>query len=319
MALSAPPRGGLAKAFLNLTAAPSIPALLFTMLLIGPTMRGHYYVAIGAVLLVAAYRLLPRNDHRVFVIYILGFAIFNGIRNLADNTGFAVNYTYPIDIDAAMFGAVPTSWLQDHLYEPGRLTALDWASALIYSSYFWAQFVVAGLIWAFRRQLLERFVGVTLVTLVIGVAFYAVLPTAPPWLAAETGDLPQTARISWLVLSDVWTNSYSQGTHIVGPNDVAAMPSLHTALSVVIAMAAWRTGRLIGLLGWSYAFAMAFVLVYVGEHYVIDAIAGAAAAVFAWRFVARLEQRSSITVAEPAAAGSSALAAERERPLKEAA
>jgi len=51
--------------------------------------------------------------------------------------------------------------------------------------------------------------------------------------------------------------------------------SLHFATSVMAALLP-QSGAAAGALGWSYAAALGFALVYLGEHYAVDLIAGAA-------------------------------------------
>jgi membrane-associated phospholipid phosphatase len=86
------------------------------------------------------------------------------------------------------------------------------------------------------------------------------------------------------------------GTHqsagaAVGQNDVAAMPSLHMAITVVIALFAWHCNRRLGALGLLYAAGMGFTLVYLGEHYVADVLAGVAFAAGSWFVALRLWHR----------------------------
>ena len=57
-------------------------------------------------------------------------------------------------------------------------------------------------------------------------------------------------------------------------NPFAAMPSLHFGISVVAARLLSDVGRGPGALGWAYALTLGFGLVYLGEHYVIDLVAG---------------------------------------------
>jgi hypothetical protein len=56
------------------------------------------------------------------------------------------------------------------------------------------------------------------------------------------------------------------------------MPSLHFATSVMAAHVLSDAGPVQGALGWSYALTLGFALVYLGEHYVIDLLAGLALA-----------------------------------------
>ena len=61
-------------------------------------------------------------------------------------------------------------------------------------------------------------------------------------------------------------------------NPFAAMPSLHFATSVMAAHVLSDTGPTAGALGWAYALTLGFGLVYLGEHYVVDLLAGLALA-----------------------------------------
>jgi membrane-associated phospholipid phosphatase len=61
----------------------------------------------------------------------------------------------------------------------------------------------------------------------------------------------------------------------LGGNPWAAMPSLHFATSVTAAISLAETGRTAGTAGWAYALTLGFALVYLGEHYVTDLVAGA--------------------------------------------
>ena len=54
------------------------------------------------------------------------------------------------------------------------------------------------------------------------------------------------------------------------------MPSLHFATSLMAAHLLREAGPLPGAVGWTYAVTLGFALVYLGEHYVVDLLAGAA-------------------------------------------
>jgi hypothetical protein len=54
------------------------------------------------------------------------------------------------------------------------------------------------------------------------------------------------------------------------------MPSLHFATSLMAALLLAEAGPAEGALGWAYAGALGFALVYLGEHYVVDLLAGTA-------------------------------------------
>ena len=57
-------------------------------------------------------------------------------------------------------------------------------------------------------------------------------------------------------------------------NPVAAMPSLHAAFPLMLLLFFWSAGRWVRLGLGVYTLAMAFTLVYGGEHFVADIVAG---------------------------------------------
>ncbi len=113
----------------------------------------------------------------------------------------------------------------------------------------------------------------------IGCAIYFLAPTSPPWWAAEngyTGDEP-ISRVMVEFGERIWGPAWTRMFGTLGSNPWAAMPSLHFATALMAAILLSETGgRVQGTLGWGYAGALGFSLVYLGEHYVTDLLAGAA-------------------------------------------
>jgi membrane-associated phospholipid phosphatase len=73
-----------------------------------------------------------------------------------------------------------------------------------------------------------------------------------------------------------WRDGWGPLYSVLGGNPLAAMPSLHFATSLMAALLLAEVGPLAGALGFSYALTLGFALVYLGEHYVVDLLAGAA-------------------------------------------
>ncbi len=71
---------------------------------------------------------------------------------------------------------------------------------------------------------------------------------------------------------DLWEPLYD----VLGGNPLAAMPSLHFATSLMAAHALSEIGPVAGTVGWAYAATLGLALVYLGEHYLVDLVAGAA-------------------------------------------
>ena len=70
-------------------------------------------------------------------------------------------------------------------------------------------------------------------------------------------------------------------------NPFAAMPSLHFGTSVMAASVLSTVGQGPGRVGWAYTLTLGFGLVYLGEHYVVDLLAGLALAEGIWRAAPR--------------------------------
>src|SRR5690606_14522084 len=119
------------------------------------------------------------------------------------------------------------------------------------------------------------------------------LPTAPPWLAAYFGYLPDVTRILPTVMTSYDPRAYETGHMIVGRHDVGAMPSLHLATTCIVAFGLRCLNCWLGLVGVLYILAMGFSLVYLGEHYVTDLLVGAAVAGVAWYLAGRVLARRS--------------------------
>jgi membrane-associated phospholipid phosphatase len=86
-------------------------------------------------------------------------------------------------------------------------------------------------------------------------------------------------------------------------NNVAAMPSLHAAFAVLFSLYLWRlVPRAARALLALYPFAMSFALVYSGEHYVVDCIAGGVYAIVTYMAVNWAFDRGDRRVPRPAAA-----------------
>jgi membrane-associated phospholipid phosphatase len=186
---------------------------------------------------------------------------------------------YPARIDRAIGrGEVPTVRLQRALGRPGEVRRHDLALAWVH----WAWFLVphgtvAYVLWR-RPERFGRSATLIAATFDAGLVFYWLVPTAPPWWAGGRGTLPEVRRIMIEAGEHYWGRLWRPLYDFLGGNPFAAMPSLHFATSVMAAHVLSGTGRIAGSVGWTYAAALAFALVYLGEHYVVDLAAGLALA-----------------------------------------
>ena len=230
--------------------------------------------------------------------FALVLAAYDLLRGHADGLLFSAWYRPQLEADAFLLGGtVPTVWLQDRLWHGASdLRWYDYASWVVYVSYFVATYLLAGLLWFFARGRFRRYVAC--VALLAGMAFvtFALFPAAPPWLASREGELDQTTRLIGPIsghipfLSFSFEGLFERGSEYANP--VAAVPSLHAAYTLLITLFLWRSARWARPLLALYPAAMAFALVYTAEHYVVDILLGWAYALVAVWVVHRVADRT---------------------------
>ena len=149
------------------------------------------------------------------------------------------------------------------------------------------------MLWKIDRQRFRKFIVLVAMLSFAGLPTYALYPAAPPWMASQAHLMSPVTRIFPLVWHCL--GLHSAGSVVEGgypyANNVAAVPSLHAAFSLLIAITLWpRKRKWLRPLVALYPLAMAFSLVYAGEHYFSDILLGwiyTIATVLAARAVAR--------------------------------
>jgi membrane-associated phospholipid phosphatase len=84
---------------------------------------------------------------------------------------------------------------------------------------------------------------------------------------------------------------YPMAFATANPNDVAAFPSLHVAYPFLSFLVLRRAFGAVGWLALGYTAVVAFSVVYIGDHWVIDALAGMAYAYIAYYAVVHAPAR----------------------------
>ncbi len=210
-------------------------------------------------------------------------------RGLSDELiGMPVHWTMPIRVDEWLTAnhGLPTALLQDRLCGPDCVRGVpprwyDVVFTTVYFSHFVVGFVVAIVLYL-RDDRVEwvRWMLRYLTINVAGLVVYVLYPMAPPWMASRDGyvaeHLPRLTGRGWEVLG---LDNVHTALARVG-NPVAAMPSLHGGIAMLVAlyvMSRWRSPwRAVVLL---YPVLMGVALVYYAEHYVVDILAGWALAI----------------------------------------
>jgi len=245
------------------------------------------YVALTLVLFFACS--VRKDGTLAWLLITLGMTLFLALRARADTAGFPLHTEDLQRLEVFLFfGAYPSRRLQEWFFSPGQPGPEDYIALGVYLSYFVVPYIVLYVVWLVRPQLTFRFSFLLVCTLLLGVAAYALLPATPPWLASRHPGLAHVWRIIAVVGQSVSPEAYAEIYNRIGDaNPTAALPSLHFAITCIVYLFARGAGRWWRTLGLAYMIAMAFALVYLGEHYVVDLILGGILAWLVWRFGSR--------------------------------
>ncbi len=248
---------------------------------------------------------------RDWVGIVILLVVYNFSRGFADDL-IPVHITAMIHADTALAGwatggEVPSVWLQNHLYDPLHTHWYDVAISVVYFSHFVAAPIVAAVLWFRNRTVWLSFVRRWFTLFALGLVTYFVYPAMPPWLASANGYLPPVehgvATRGWYAIGMAHGGNLLTEAQINSANLIAAMPSLHSAFSLFICVFFMqRVSRRWWPLLLAYPLAMAFTLMYSGEHYLIDVLVGWAFTGATFVLVHLVESWSSRRAEVPAAA-----------------
>ena len=185
---------------------------------------------------------------------------------------------YPIRVDRVLGGGeLPNVRLQRALGGLSNRNVINRALCWVHWSWFFEPHGSLTYILARDQEQFARAARQMSAVYDLGCILYAAVPTAPPWWASEEGYTDaKVRRIMVEVGEEEWGKAWPFLYDVLGGNPWAAMPSLHFATSLMAALLLSEMGVREGIAGWAYAGTLGFALVYLGEHYVVDLLAGAA-------------------------------------------
>lgn len=297
------------------------------------------YIAIGlAAASIGRHKMLMViRDWLPFAVVLLLYDISRGAAKLV---GTPTMWQPQIDWDRFLFfGTVPTVWLQEHLKQADP-PWWEVSISTVYMSFFILPYAVAGVLWLRNRDDWKAFVRRFVVLSFSALAIYVVFPAAPPWAAAQCtpaavadgpaypsciygrpAGVPDGGLLGAMQMSQPGANQFVERISTRGfstlhlhvardlvnsgqmsVNMVAAVPSLHAALSAMVSVFLWRrVSRKWRPLLVAYPLMMAFALVYSAEHYVVDLILGWALAAVVLAVLSRWEASRAAKAAKRSA------------------
>jgi hypothetical protein len=205
----------------------------------------------------------------LFVCAYLGYQVVRGLVNGNDVAKASWNATKVINLERTLHVFVEPSvqaWTLN----------IHWLMDIADFSYLYSQYIVTFtvLLWIYlRRNDSFYFVrNMFMAAMVIALIGYALYPTAPPRLMPEWGFTDSIQQFTGVTAE--------HGASAALLNLYAAIPSMHVCFSLMIGIpaATFVRHRIVKALWLLYPFYITFVVISTGNHYLTDAVLGAATA-----------------------------------------
>jgi membrane-associated phospholipid phosphatase len=239
-----------------------------------------------------AIMIVPIGRARSFLLSFVPYAaiwfIFTALRSLSDETILAQTLNLKVaQLERWLFnGQYPTVMWQDRLFDPNHLHWYDYFLTSVHWSYFIIPHLVAIRIWQKNSALFRHYLSAMTLLLAVGLCIYFLIPSNPPWLAPEPVNSPSAAvvyRVMETIARELGGGIYQASYKVIGEsNAIAAMPSIHMAITFLMVFPAFHAGKRWGIAALAYSALMGIALVYLGEHYVVDVTVGCIVTTYAW-------------------------------------
>ena len=229
------------------------------------------------------------RDFLPLIVAILVYEQLRGLAHLANPDPF---YRPHMEFDELiLFGRNGSVVLQEWLWT-GTVQWYDQVLGLLNRAHFIVPPTLLFLIWLDNRALYYRAATALVGASLIGALIFLLYPAAPPWAASQIGLLPELTKIGYAQAAAApvsASKSFIEGLML--PNPYAAVPSLHTGYSTLVAIFALSWKRRFGYVMLLYPLTMYFCIVYFADHYISDILVGLAVAIVAWWGAGRLIDR----------------------------
>ncbi|MGI9116398.1 MAG: phosphatase PAP2 family protein [Gaiellales bacterium] len=229
---------------------------------------------------------------RDFLPLIVAILLYEELRGLAHLVNPDPYFLPHLEFDRfILLGRNGSVVLQEWLWQ-GHVSWYDQILGLLNRAHFIVPPTLLFIIWLDNRAHYYRCATALVGASLIGALIFLLYPAAPPWAAAQAGLLPPLTKIGY---AQAAAAPVSAGKSFIEslmlPNPYAAVPSLHTAYSTLVAVFALTWRRRFGYVMLLYPLAMYFCIVYFADHYISDILVGIAVGLLAWWGSGRLINR----------------------------
>jgi membrane-associated phospholipid phosphatase len=228
------------------------------------------------------------HDLAPFLMLLLSYEALQGIAGLHNS------------VPAIEFGTAPTSTtgfslvasVQSAFYSP-MVTDI---AGILYGLHFPLVMVLAMLLWYSDGTLYKRYLFALVACSYVSLLFYLLLPSAPPWYTGVASNLLQSP--DWQKGSGLIPTLANIG-EMIESDHLAAFPSLHAAYVVLFCYFTVKLKKIYGLISVPITVGVLFSTLYLGQHYLLDLVAGAGVALGCVIAASRIMKPASISKGNP--------------------
>ena len=223
------------------------------------------------------------RDWVPFLVLLLSYEALQGIAgSLAASRG--VFSIYPLD--KMLWGFNLTGSIQNAFYSD----IVTDVSTFFYSLHFALVAILAITLWYSREILFKRYVTALVISSYVSLMVFLLVPTSPPWYLGVAVDLlTKPAAVPSNLTPAI--NAVDNATKSFVSDKFAAFPSLHAAYAILFGFYMTKLKLSYGLFAIPITIGVLFSTLYLGQHYLIDLIGGAAVAFGAIAISSRLVKK----------------------------
>lgn len=228
-----------------------------------------FQLSLGLLYLVAApvFVLFERwkgffKDSFAFITLLLSY---EALQDLVGSIASSHNLFSIYSVDGALWGFNLTGWVQSHLQSVSATTI----ALVFYGLHFPIVLGASVLFWLTSKPVYRSYVNAMLITSFAALTMFLLLPTMPPWYQG-------TAQNLVLNGSSSLSGYGSWFTQLMESDKFAAFPSLHSAYATTFSYFTIKLRPLLAVVTVPLVIGVAVSAIYLGQHYLVDLLGGAA-------------------------------------------
>ncbi len=202
-----------------------------------------------------------------FIVLLLSYEALQGVAGTVASGRIVQLVPHNGTSASSLIGTVQTVF-----YSPSLTDSMS----VLYGLHFPLVMGSSVLLWYSNKVLYQRYVYSLVASSYISLLFYLLMPSAPPWYTGVATNLLDSGGVQFGASTLI--SSLDNAGEWIESDKLAAFPSLHAAYVVLFCYFTLKLRKSYGLFSVPLTIGVLFSTIYLGQHYIIDLVAGAAIA-----------------------------------------